>query len=192
MGRDTRERGAAGLNAHPLTLMSQPSPHDPQALFGCSLLPLNIRAELIERTGTGHEGKGLALRWAHAGYPVVIGSRDPERARTTATEIAARVIGASVAGARIVAAAECATIWVLTAPFVAHRATLETRRDRSLFVPRPQRSLLVATEPASLSEVATAPSHRLILCRTARAVQECLCSFPGNSGRLRRLRCFGM
>jgi hypothetical protein len=50
MGRDTRERGAAGLNAHPLTLMSQPSPHDPQALFGCSLLPLNIRAELIERT----------------------------------------------------------------------------------------------------------------------------------------------
>jgi 8-hydroxy-5-deazaflavin:NADPH oxidoreductase len=33
--------------------------------------------------GTGHEGKGLALRWAHAGYRVVIGSRDPERARTT-------------------------------------------------------------------------------------------------------------
>jgi len=78
--------------------------------------------------GTGHEGKGLALRWAHAGYRIVIGSRDAERACTTATEIAARVANASVAGASNVAAAECATICVLTVPYVAHRATLESVR----------------------------------------------------------------
>jgi len=78
--------------------------------------------------GTGHEGKGLALRWAHAGYRIVIGSRDSERACTTATEIAARVANASVAGASNVATAECATICVLTVPYVAHRATLESVR----------------------------------------------------------------
>ena len=30
--------------------------------------------------GTGEEGSGLALRWAAAGYPVLIGSRSRERA----------------------------------------------------------------------------------------------------------------
>ena len=31
--------------------------------------------------GTGKEGAGLGLRWAQAGHEVIIGSRDPERAR---------------------------------------------------------------------------------------------------------------
>jgi predicted dinucleotide-binding enzyme len=31
--------------------------------------------------GTGKEGVGLGLRWAQAGHEVIIGSRDPERAR---------------------------------------------------------------------------------------------------------------
>ena len=30
--------------------------------------------------GTGKEGKGLAYRWARAGYKVLIGSRTPEKA----------------------------------------------------------------------------------------------------------------
>ena len=30
--------------------------------------------------GTGQEGRALALRWAHAGYPVIIGSRDAAKA----------------------------------------------------------------------------------------------------------------
>ena len=37
--------------------------------------------------GTGMEGKGLAYRWARAGYRVLIGSRSPERAIQTAAEI---------------------------------------------------------------------------------------------------------
>jgi 8-hydroxy-5-deazaflavin:NADPH oxidoreductase len=79
--------------------------------------------------GTGHAGKGLALRWAHAGYEVFIGSRDPARARATATEIAARIAGASVTGASNLAAAEHAAICVLTVPYAAHRATLESVRS---------------------------------------------------------------
>jgi 8-hydroxy-5-deazaflavin:NADPH oxidoreductase len=76
--------------------------------------------------GTGHEGKGLGLRWAHAGYQVVIGSRDPGRARATAAAIAARAVAASVSGTTNFAAAECATICVLTVPYAAHRTTLES------------------------------------------------------------------
>ena len=36
--------------------------------------------------GTGKEGKGLALRWANAGYEIIIGSRDAERAVIAAHE----------------------------------------------------------------------------------------------------------
>ena len=37
--------------------------------------------------GTGKEGKGLAYRWAKAGYQVLIGSRSSEKAVTAASEI---------------------------------------------------------------------------------------------------------
>ena len=39
--------------------------------------------------GTGAEGSGLAVRWAAAGYAVIIGSRDGERAATAAAELSA-------------------------------------------------------------------------------------------------------
>ena len=41
--------------------------------------------------GTGHEGSGLALRWAKAGYRVLIGSRTAERAAVTAAELNAQL-----------------------------------------------------------------------------------------------------
>jgi NADPH-dependent F420 reductase len=37
--------------------------------------------------GTGKEGAGLAVRWAQLGHPIIIGSRDAERARTKAAEL---------------------------------------------------------------------------------------------------------
>ena len=37
--------------------------------------------------GTGKEGPGLAMRWAHVGYKVIIGSRQAEKAQATATEL---------------------------------------------------------------------------------------------------------
>ena len=39
--------------------------------------------------GTGAEGSGLAIRWAAAGYPVIIGSRSAERAAASAAEFSA-------------------------------------------------------------------------------------------------------
>ena len=37
--------------------------------------------------GTGSEGSGLALRWAHAGYHVIIGSRNAEKAAQVCARI---------------------------------------------------------------------------------------------------------
>src|SRR4029450_8023181 len=48
--------------------------------------------------GTGKEGSGLGARWATAGHDVMIGSRDAERARGKAAELAARVFSGKVTG----------------------------------------------------------------------------------------------
>ena len=37
--------------------------------------------------GTGKEGKGLAYRWAKAGYIVIIGSRTSEKAENAAKDL---------------------------------------------------------------------------------------------------------
>ena len=49
--------------------------------------------------GTGKEGSGLALRWAHAGHRVIIGSRSPKRAGETAASINVRTGGTNAEGA---------------------------------------------------------------------------------------------
>jgi NADPH-dependent F420 reductase len=64
--------------------------------------------------GTGKEGPGLAMRWAHAGYPVIIGSRLAEKAQATAAEINAQLGIESVQGMENSAAARLADISVLT------------------------------------------------------------------------------
>lgn len=80
--------------------------------------------------GTGKEGKGLAYRWARAGYKVVIGSRIPEKAVTAASEIIELLEGSSsVVGASNLEAAQQAEIVVLTVPYAAHRDTLEAVKD---------------------------------------------------------------
>lgn len=87
--------------------------------------------------GTGHEGSGLGLRWARAGHAVLIGSRTPEKAVAAAAELNSktgfqpRPEGASppVRGLENAAAAREAEIVVLTVPYAAHRATLESVRD---------------------------------------------------------------
>ena len=80
--------------------------------------------------GTGKEGKGLAYRWAKAGYKVLIGSRSPERAVTAASEIMEMLEGASsLVGTSNREAAELADMVVLTVPYNAHRETLENVKD---------------------------------------------------------------
>src|SRR5919109_3442299 len=77
--------------------------------------------------GTGKEGKGLAYRWAQAGYRIIIGSRMSEKAVTAASEIMELLEGSSsVVGTTNLEAAEQADIVVLTVPYAAHRETLES------------------------------------------------------------------
>jgi NADPH-dependent F420 reductase len=75
--------------------------------------------------GTGQEGSGLALRWAHAGHRVTIGSRSPERAQETASRINARIGADRATGAHNRAAAEIGQTVVLAVPYSAQLATLE-------------------------------------------------------------------
>src|SRR5512138_731999 len=80
--------------------------------------------------GTGKEGKGLAYRWAKAGYKVLIGSRTPEKAVTAASEILELMDGTgSVVGMSNIEAAAQANIVVLTVPYAAHRDTVESIKD---------------------------------------------------------------
>lgn len=76
--------------------------------------------------GTGKEGSGLALRWALNGYQVIIGSRDAERAASRAAELNARLDGDYLTGMDNAAAAAAADIVVLSVPYSAHRATIES------------------------------------------------------------------
>ncbi|MGE5073989.1 MAG: NADPH-dependent F420 reductase [Anaerolineae bacterium] len=77
--------------------------------------------------GTGKEGRGLAYRWARAGYNVLLGSRSPEKAAQTAAELNALLGGnASVTGLSNNEAAAQAQVAVLTVPYAAHAETLES------------------------------------------------------------------
>jgi NADPH-dependent F420 reductase len=80
--------------------------------------------------GTGKEGKGLAYRWARAGYKVLIGSRTPPKAVDAAEELSMMLGGqSSIQGLSNPEAAEGANIIVLTVPYSAHHPTLESVKD---------------------------------------------------------------
>jgi len=73
--------------------------------------------------GTGHLGAALAHRWAKAGLEVVIGSRDPARAREAAHALG-QVLGRPVEAASNRDAALRAGIVVVTVPYAAQADTL--------------------------------------------------------------------
>ncbi|MFT4054415.1 MAG: NADPH-dependent F420 reductase [Novosphingobium sp.] len=66
--------------------------------------------------GTGHEGAGLAARWAKAGYRVLIGSRDAVRAAEAAKAMA-EATGGTVEGMANSDAAAAADVVVLAVPY---------------------------------------------------------------------------
>jgi len=76
--------------------------------------------------GTGKEGKGLAFRWGRAGYKILIGSRNLEKALNAANEIKG-ILGqsANVSGLTNAEVAKQSDIVVLTVPFAAQKDTLE-------------------------------------------------------------------
>lgn len=73
--------------------------------------------------GTGDLGSGLARLWSRAGYPIVIGSRDKEKADATARELCAD--GGCVRGDGNREAARAGDIVVLSVPFASHDAIVE-------------------------------------------------------------------
>ena len=79
--------------------------------------------------GTGPEGNGLGYRWARAGYNVIIGSRSAEKAEAAARELNQRLGGEAVRGMVNTQAAQACDIAVLTVPYEAQAASLESVRQ---------------------------------------------------------------
>ena len=78
--------------------------------------------------GTGPEGLGLAMRFALAGYEVIIGSRRPERAQEAAEKVLGKVSKAAVRGLENQAAVNAADCVVITVPYSGQKETLEGLR----------------------------------------------------------------
>jgi NADPH-dependent F420 reductase len=79
--------------------------------------------------GTGKEGSGLALRWAAAGYDVTLGSRELEKAQRAAAELNTMLGQDIVRGMTNRDAATQADVVVMTVPYAAHAATIESVKD---------------------------------------------------------------
>jgi NADPH-dependent F420 reductase len=79
--------------------------------------------------GTGPQGKGLALRWAKAGIPVVIGSRKAERAEATADELRGLAGVEHITGRDNAGCAAEADVVLIAVPWEGHGELLESLRD---------------------------------------------------------------
>jgi NADPH-dependent F420 reductase len=82
--------------------------------------------------GTGKEGKGLAYRWIKAGYSVIIGSRNAEKAQSAVNDLAERLSSQEkehLRGMENSDAVRLAQIAVLTVPYEFHKSILEYLKD---------------------------------------------------------------
>lgn len=79
--------------------------------------------------GTGHEGNGLALRWASNGYDVIIGSRQAEKARAVSKELNEILGQELIRGMENGPAAREADLNVLTVVASAHQAAVTGLKD---------------------------------------------------------------
>jgi len=114
-----------------------PSPSDPVCIVGAS----------------GALGFGLAVRLGRAGVPIVIGSREPDRAEQTAARALAEVPGGSFTGHDNDAAVRAAGTVILSVPFRNQSETLANLHPALA----PGQLLIDATVPlaASVSGKAT-------------------------------------
>jgi NADPH-dependent F420 reductase len=79
--------------------------------------------------GTGKEGAGLAARWALAGHSIIIGSRDPERAKTKAAELRDATQKMPIMGESNAEAARLGTVIVIALPAQGLPGTLPEVRE---------------------------------------------------------------
>jgi NADPH-dependent F420 reductase len=103
--------------------------------------------------GTGALGFGLALRLGRVGVPIVIGSRDEQRAQEAARRAAEAVPVSQCAGRQNADAVQGAPIVILSVPFRSQSETLTNLKD----VLKPGQLLVDATVPlaAAVSGKAT-------------------------------------
>jgi 8-hydroxy-5-deazaflavin:NADPH oxidoreductase len=86
---------------------------------------MQTRPTLAIIGGTGALGTGLAMRWAGAGYAVVLGSRAREKAEDAARHIESRQGAPAVRGLDNRAAAAACDIVVIAVPYSNHDAILD-------------------------------------------------------------------
>jgi 8-hydroxy-5-deazaflavin:NADPH oxidoreductase len=87
------------------------------------------KATIAVLGGSGKEGGGLALRWAHRGHPVIIGSRSSEKAIAAADAINTRLGTDLARGDALKAAAQAADIVVLAVPYAGQQDTVREVAD---------------------------------------------------------------
>lgn len=117
--------------------------------------------------GTGAEGSGLALRWAHAGHNVTIGSRDPGKAEQTARELNAILGAERIVGTDSKKGVAAADVVVLTVPFAGQMATigdLQSELAGKILI-----DVTVPLVPPKVSQVQLPPSDSCVV-----AVQQLL------------------
>jgi len=79
--------------------------------------------------GTGKIGPGLARRWASAGYRVLIGSREAEKAQNVADELNRELGLETIQGFENIEAARQADICVLTVKAEAHESAVSGLKE---------------------------------------------------------------
>jgi 8-hydroxy-5-deazaflavin:NADPH oxidoreductase len=89
--------------------------------------PGNLIKTIAIIGGTGKEGKGLAYRWAKAGFKIIIGSRLFEKAQIVAEEIKELIDQpCEVEGQTNFEAVRMCDLAVLTVPYSAHTEMLQS------------------------------------------------------------------
>src|SRR5687767_3705057 len=90
---------------------------------------MQTRPVLAILGGTGALGTGLAMRWAGAGYPVILGSRTREKAEDAARRIETANGAPPVRGDDNKTAAAAGEIVVIAVPWASHEAMLDEIKD---------------------------------------------------------------
>ena len=90
-------------------------------------MPLPARVSIVGASGA--LGQGLARRWAAAGIPLVLGSRESSRAQEAASEVIAAVPGADIEFGENHTAAEASPVVVMAVPFAAQAETYKSIAD---------------------------------------------------------------
>jgi len=112
--------------------------------------------------GSGPLGSGLALRLSRAGYPIIIGSRERERAISAAAALQSE----AARGESNAAAAEAGEIVIITVPWASHAGILD---ELSALL---QGKLVIDTTvplvPPHVARVALPPEHSAALAAQRR------------------------